>query len=85
VRIWDAIASAAVLGLVNLVIAGLLMSLALRRPASRELALANEVHHEALAAFQTELRDAEATGPASLRAARWKARQSRCCYLSSLS
>ena len=69
VRFWDAIASAALLGLVNLVIAGLLMSLALRRPASRELALANEVHREAVSALETELRGAEAAGPASLCAA----------------
>lgn len=69
VQTWSAIASATLLGLLNLAIAGLLMLLALHRPPGRELALASDVHREAFAAFQTELREAEADAPASLRAA----------------
>ena len=69
VQIWSAIGSAAILGLCNLVIAAFLILLAQRRPASRELALASEVHQEALTAFTAELQRAEAEAPASLRAA----------------
>jgi len=69
VQVWNAIWSAAILGLGNLVIAALLMLLALRRPAGRELTLANEVHQEALAAFTAEIHQAETAAPASLRAA----------------
>lgn len=73
VQAWSAIASAMLLGLSNLAIAGLLMLLALHRPPGRELALASDVHREAFAAFQTELRQAEADAPASLRTALEKA------------
>jgi hypothetical protein len=69
VQLWSAIASAAILGLCNLVLAGLLMLLALRRPASRELALAREVHQDALTAFTAEIEQAENAAPASLRTA----------------
>lgn len=69
VQVWSATASAAILGICNLVIAPLLMLLALRRPASRELALAKEVHQDALTAFAEELHQAETAAPASLRAA----------------
>lgn len=69
IQVWSAIGSAAILGLCNLAIAVLLILLAQRRPASRELALANEVHQEALAAFAAEIQQAEAEAPASLRAA----------------
>jgi hypothetical protein len=48
------------------VIALLLMLLALRRPAGRELALAKEVHQDAVTAFGAELQQAEAAAPASL-------------------
>jgi hypothetical protein len=69
VEVWSAIASAAILGFCNLVIAALLILLAQRRPASRELVLANEVHQDALNAFTAEIQRAEAEAPASLRAA----------------
>jgi len=69
VQVWNAIASAAILGLCNLAIAGLLMLLALRRPAGRELALAKEIHQDALIAFTAQLQEAETAAPASLRAA----------------
>jgi hypothetical protein len=69
VQSWSAIASATMLGFVNLVVAGLLVLFALRRPAGRELTLANDVHREALAAFEAELQHAETTAPATLRAA----------------
>lgn len=69
IQLWNAIASAAILGLCNLVLAGILMLLALRRPASRELALAREVHQDALTAFTAEIEHAENAAPASLRAA----------------
>jgi hypothetical protein len=69
VDVWSAMASAAILGSCNLVIAVLLILLAQRRPASRELALANEVHQQALTAFTAEIQQAEAEAPASLRAA----------------
>jgi hypothetical protein len=72
VQAWSAIASAAIVSLCNLVIAviaALLILLAQRRSASRELALANEVHQEALAAFAAEIQQVEAEAPASLRAA----------------
>jgi len=69
VQVWSATASAAILGLCNLVIAFLLMLLASRRPASRELALAKEVHKDAVTAFTAELQQAEAAAPASMRAA----------------
>lgn len=68
VQVWSATGSAAILGICNLVIALLLMLLTLRRPASRELALAKEVHQDALTAFATELHQAETAAPASLRA-----------------
>jgi len=69
VQIWSAIASAAILGGCNLLIALLLMLLAVRRPAGRELQLANEVHREALTALTAEIQEAESAAPASLRAA----------------
>ena len=78
VQMWSAIASAAILGLCNLVIAALLMLFAARRPASRELVLANEVHQDALTAFTAEVHEAETTAPASLRA-RSKARSYPAC------
>lgn len=65
-QVWSASGSAAILGVCNLVIALLLMLLALRRPAGRELALAKEVHQDAVTAFGAELQQAEAAAPASL-------------------
>jgi hypothetical protein len=69
VQVWSVSESAAVLGLCNLVIAVLLMLVAMRRPSSRELALAKEVHQDALTALTAELEQAEAAAPASLRSA----------------
>lgn len=69
ITVWSASGSAALLGLCNLVIALLLMLVAAHRPASRELALAREVHQDALVALTTELDRAETTAPASLRTA----------------
>jgi hypothetical protein len=69
IQTWSAIGSAAILGLCNLVLAGLLMLFAARRPASGELALANEVHRDALNALTAEVHEAETTAPASLRTA----------------
>jgi len=67
VQVWSISESAAVLGLCNLMLAVLLMLVALRRTASRELALAKEVHQDALTALTAELEQAEAVAPASLR------------------
>ena len=69
VQVWSASGSAAILGLCNLVVALLLMLLALRRPAGRELALAKEVHQDALIGLTTEIQRAEDEAPASLRGA----------------
>jgi len=69
VQVWSVTESAAGLGLCNLVIAVILLLIAMRRPASRELALAKEVHQDALTAFTAELEQAEAAAPASLRGA----------------
>jgi len=69
VQVWSISESPAVLGLCNLMLAVLLMLVALRRTASRELALAKEVHQDALTALTAELEQAEAVAPASLRGA----------------
>jgi hypothetical protein len=63
---WDAIWSAVALGSFNLILAGLVVLLALRRPATRELVLAAEMHQQAVAAFEADL-DNHAS--ASIRAA----------------
>jgi hypothetical protein len=68
-HVWSAIWSAAALGAFNLVVAGLIFLIALRRPASPELALAGEIHQQALAAFEAEIRNAENGSPASVRTA----------------
>jgi len=68
VQVWNAILSAAVLGLCNLLIAALLMLLAARRPPSHELTLAQEVHRDALAGLTAEVQQAEAAIPTSLLA-----------------
>jgi hypothetical protein len=67
VQRWDAIWSAVALGFVNLALAGLIGLFAGRRPVTRELALAHDVHQQAVAAFETELQDMD--GSASIRAA----------------
>lgn len=69
VQVWSASGSAASLGLCNLVIALLLMLLAFRRPGSRELTLAREVHQDALAALIADIEQAGAAAPASLGSA----------------
>jgi len=68
VQVWNAILSAAVLGLCNLLIAVLLMLLAARRPPSHELILAQEVHRDALVGFTAEVQHAENAIPTSLLA-----------------
>jgi hypothetical protein len=67
VQKWDAIWSAVALGLMNVVLAGLIGLLAARRPVARELALAHDVHQQAVAAFEADLRDVDSH--ASIRAA----------------
>lgn len=59
VQVCSAIWSAVILGSVNALIALLLILYAVRRPASRELALATEVHHQAIAALEEEIRHRE--------------------------
>lgn len=69
IQTWNTGESAAVIGLCNLLIALILTLVALRRPASRELALAKEVHQDALTALTAELEQAETMAPGSLRGA----------------
>jgi len=69
VQRWDAIWSAVALGLFNLIVAGAIALFALRRPKSRELELAGEIHQQAMAALEAELQSAESHSPASVRAA----------------
>jgi Putative Actinobacterial Holin-X, holin superfamily III len=56
VQIWSAILAAALLGVVNFVIAAVLFVIAGRPPAGRELELANEIHGSAIDALQIEAR-----------------------------
>ena len=67
VQRWDAIASAVALGLADVILAGLIGFFAVRRPDSRELALAHDIHQQAVAAFEAELQEMD--GPASMRTA----------------
>ena len=67
VQRWDAIWSAVALGSVDVVLACLIGISALRRPVTRELALAHEFHEQAVAAFEEDLQDID--GSASIRAA----------------
>jgi len=69
VQRWDAIWSAVVLGCFNLLVAGAVVLFAIRRPRSRELELADEIHQQALTAFEADLQRTENESPASLRAA----------------
>jgi hypothetical protein len=55
VQRWDAIWSAIALGSFDLVLAGCVMLMALRRPVTRELAVAQEVHRQAISAFEADL------------------------------
>jgi hypothetical protein len=56
VQIWSTISAAAALGAVNFVVAAALFALAARRPAGRELELANEIHGASVEALQLEAR-----------------------------
>jgi 4-amino-4-deoxy-L-arabinose transferase-like glycosyltransferase len=56
---WSAISAAAILGVVNFVIAAILFMIAGRPPARRELELANEIHSSAVDALQIEARAAQ--------------------------
>ena len=67
VQRWDAIGSAIALGLLNAVLAGLVILFAVRRPVAGELTLAHDVHQQAVAAFEADLEDLD--GHASIRTA----------------
>lgn len=56
VQIWSAISAAAILGVVNFVIAAVLFVVAGRPPSGRELELATEIHGSAVDALQGEAR-----------------------------
>ena len=56
VQIWSAISAAAILGVVNFVIAAVLFIVAGRPPSGREIELATEIHGSAVEALQTEAR-----------------------------
>jgi hypothetical protein len=56
VQIWSAITAAAILGLVNFLIAAILFAVAARPPSGRELELANEIHGSSVDALQLEAR-----------------------------
>jgi len=55
-QVWSAISTAAILGVVNFVIAAVLFVIAGRPPAGRELELATEIHGSAIDALQSEAR-----------------------------
>jgi hypothetical protein len=69
VQRWDAIWSAIVLGCFNLLVAGVIVLVALRRPRGRELELAGEIHDQAFAAFESDLQRADSEAPTTVRAA----------------
>jgi hypothetical protein len=54
VQVWNAIVAAAVLGLINFAIAGLLLLIAARPPSGRDIELANEIHGASIDALQQE-------------------------------
>src|SRR6185369_7709510 len=56
VQVWSTISAAAILGVVNFVIAAILFMISARPPAGRELELANEIHGSAVEALQLEAR-----------------------------
>jgi hypothetical protein len=66
VQVWSAIASAACLGVINLILAAAMLLLAMKRPPPRELALALEIENSAIAALQAEARTIHAEGFAGL-------------------
>jgi len=53
---WNTIVAALILGLVNFVIAGILVLIADRKRPGRELELANEIHDTTMQALQTDAR-----------------------------
>ena len=55
VQRWDAIWSAVALGSFDLVLAGVVVLFALRRPAGRELTLAQAAHQQAISAFEDDM------------------------------
>lgn len=59
-EIWSPIHAAAVLGVINFVIAGLLFAMSARSPSGRELDLANEIHGASIEALQIEARAMQA-------------------------
>ena len=56
VQYWNAISAAAILGLVNFMIAAILFAIAAKPPAGRELELATEIHSSSVDALQLEAR-----------------------------
>jgi hypothetical protein len=56
VQIWSAIVAAAMLGVANFVIAGVLFVVGGKPPAGRELELATEIHGSAVEGLQGEAR-----------------------------
>lgn len=60
VQVWTAISAAAILGVVNFVIAAILFAIAAKPPAGRELELATEIHGSAVEALQIEARTMQA-------------------------
>lgn len=56
VQIWSAISAAAILGVVNFIIAAILFAVAAKPPGGRELELANEIHGSSVDALQFEAR-----------------------------
>jgi len=60
IQIWSAVASAAALGAINLVIAGILFFVAGRPPSGRDIELANEIHGTSIEALQIEARALQA-------------------------
>jgi hypothetical protein len=54
--VWSTIVAALVLGVVNLVLAGILLLIADRRKPGRELDLANEIHKNTMDALQADAR-----------------------------
>jgi 4-amino-4-deoxy-L-arabinose transferase-like glycosyltransferase len=56
IQIWSAISAAAILGVVNFVIAAILFMIAARPPSGRDLELASEIHGASIDALQLEAR-----------------------------
>lgn len=67
VQLWNAIISAVLLGVFNLLLAATLLLFGLKRPLPRELALASEVQNSAVAALQVEARALQANALGGFR------------------